>query len=64
MTTCPGGEKCLKCNVKPEDCATVNKASKISFLSVLEGDVKAPEALKNMAQRFPGKAGKGPYDKK
>ena len=62
MTTCPGGDKCLKCDVKPKDCTTVNRAQEVSFRSVLAGEVKAPEALADMARRFPGKAGEGPYD--
>lgn len=62
MSTCPGGEKCLYCKIKPEDCATINRASEESFRSVLAGEEKAPEAIKNMARRFPGKAGERPYD--
>jgi len=61
LTACPGRDKCLKCNVKPEDCATINRAQKVSLKSVMEGE-KAPEALELMARRFPGKAGEGPYD--
>ena len=60
--TCPGGDKCLKCDVKPENCATVNRAQRESLKSVMEGAVKAPEAIKLIARRFPGKAGRGPYD--
>ena len=56
MTTCPGRDKCLKCNVNPKYCATINAAQKESLKSVLAGEVKFDEALKNMAQRFPGKA--------
>lgn len=65
-TNCSGGEKCLYCNVRPEACATINRAQEKSLKSVIVGKVgkvKAPEALKNMAQRYPGKAGKGPYDR-
>ena len=61
--TCKGGERCLKCDVKPVDCATIYRAQNESFRSGLSGDMKAPEALALMARRFPGKAGEGPYDK-
>ena len=64
MSNCRGRDKCLKCNVKPEDCVTVNRAQEVSFRSVLAGELKAPEALELMARRFPGKAGRGPYDDK
>ena len=60
--TCPGLDKCLKCNVKPVDCVTIYNAQKVSLRSVLAGEQKAPEAQADMARRFPGKAGAGPYD--
>lgn len=62
--TCPGRDKCLKCDVNPEDCGTVYNAQRESLNSVLAGEQKAPEALADMARRFPGKAGRGPYDNK
>ena len=55
MTPCPGGERCLKCDVKPVDCATIYRAQRESLFAVYDGKVKADEALKNMADRFPGK---------
>lgn len=53
--TCPGGDKCLKCDVNPKHCDTINAAQKVSLRSVLACEVKFDEALKNMARRFPGK---------
>lgn len=59
---CPGLEKCLKCDVKPVDCVTIYNAQWKSVYEVLEGKLKPDESRADMARRFPGKAGRGPYD--
>ena len=60
--TCPGGERCLKCDVKPVDCRTIYIVGWELVYKVLEGKLKPDESDALMARRFPGKAGTGPYD--